>query len=203
VKLDKEQLAIGNERAQSAAQLLNTLREQTQAARKNYEIDKERMSSNRRHVGAMTPGERTRLKALEAKRKRIEGGSGETLNQFDMEFGKAHAGEGTKLANSIRKEEEKRGLDGQGNDILEDAGDNEGLKKKADEAQSRQDKEEPELLSHVKDLGQKNEEAGKKLVESMENAFAMSEFFAQLEATLKSQQLVFERNIKQMASWFK
>ena len=203
VKLDKEQLAIGNERAQSAAQLLNTLREQTQVARKNYEVDKERMSSNRRHVGAMTPGERTRLKALEAKRKRIEAGSGETFNQFDMEFGKAHAGDGTKMAAAIRKEEEKRGLDDKGNDILEDAGDNKGLKDKADQAQARQDKEEPELLGQIKDLGQKNEEAGKKLVESMEKGFAVEEFFAQLEATLKSQQDTFLKNIKSMGSWFK
>ena len=203
VKLDKEQLAIGNERAQSAAQLLNTLREQTQAARKNYEVDKERMSSNRRHVGAMTPGERTRLKALEAKRKRIEGGSGEKFNQFDMEFGKAHAGDGTKMAAAIRKEEENRGRDEQGKDILEDAGDNEGLKQKAEQAQARQDKEEPELQAHLKDLGQKNEEAGKKLVESMEKAFAMEEFFAQLHETLMAQHDVFTKNIKSMGSWFR
>ena len=203
VRLDKEQLAIGNERAQSAAQLLNTLREQTQAARKNYEIDKERISSNRRHVGAMTPGERTRLKALEAKRKRIEAGSGEKFNQFDMEFGKAHAGDGTKMALAIRKEEENRGRDAQGNDILEDAGDNKGLKDKADRAQARQDKEEPELVSHIKDLGQKNEDAGKKLIESMEKAFAMDEFFAQLEATLKAQHDAFAKNVKTMSYWFK
>ncbi len=203
VRLDKEQLAIGNERAQSAAQLLNTLREQTQAARKNYEIDKERISSNRRHVGAMTPGERTRLIALEAKRKRIEAGTGEKFNQFDMEFGKAHAGDGTKLAAAIRKEEESRGRDDRGNDILEDAGDHEGLKNKAEQAQAKQDKEEPELVSHIKDLGQKNEEAGKKLVEAMEKAFAADEFFAQLEATLKSQQEAFEKNIKTMSFWFK
>ena len=114
--------------------------------------------------------------------------------------GLANAPQGTEEHDFGKAEAERRG-DGPGLWTIKPE-----LKKsqeKADEAQKNQDKEEPELLRRVKDFGQKNEEAVKKLVEAMEKAFAADEFFAQLETTLKSQQEAFAKNIKSMSFWFK
>jgi hypothetical protein len=197
VKINKENVAVGQQQAQAAAERLNSLRAITAEARKNAEIDKETIKAGKRSAGFATPGERTRMKALSEKVKRIKGGSNEKLNQFDME-GLANAPEGTEERDFGRAEAEKRG-----EGIWTFKPELKKSQEKADEAQKNQDKEEPELLSHIKDLGQKNEEAGKKLIESMEKAFDSTEFFEKLRATLDSQLGVYQNNLKTMSSWFK
>ncbi len=201
VKINKENVAVGQQQAQAAAERLNSLRAITAETRRNAEADKEQIKGIKRSVGFATPGERTRIRALTAKVQSVKAGKlpRSAITQFDME-GLANAPEGTEEHDFGKEEAERRG-DGPGLWTIKPE-----LKKsqeKANEAQKNQDKEEPELLSRIKDLGQKNEEVGKKVVEAMEKAFAADEFFAQLEATLKSQQLAFEKNIKSMSYWFK
>ncbi len=201
LKINKENVAVGQQQAQAAAERLNSLRAITAETRRNAEADKEQIKGIKRSVGFATPGERTRIRALTAKVQAVKAGKlpRSAITQFDME-GLANAPHGTEEHDFGKEEAERRG-DGPGLWTIKPE-----LKKsqeKADEAQKNQDKEEPELLSHIKDLGQKNEEAGKKLVEAMEKAFAADEFFAQLETTLKSQQEAFAKNIKSMSFWFK
>ena len=201
VKINKENVAVGQQQAQAAAERLNSLRAITAETRRNAEADKEQIKGIKRSVGFATPGERTRIRALTAKVQAVKAGKlpRSAITQFDME-GLANAPQGTEEHDFGKAEAERRG-DGPGLWTIKPE-----LKKsqeKADEAQKNQDKEEPELLRRVKDFGQKNEEAVKKLVEAMEKAFAADEFFAQLETTLKSQQEAFAKNIKSMSFWFK
>lgn len=195
VKLAKQSLEIGKQRAQAASNLLTLMRQQTLAARRNYEIDKETQASANRSLGAMSQGDLTRLRSLDAKRKRIEEGSQETLSQWELE---QEAPEGTKLSDFIRQQREKRG-----EGVLERNVDLDKSKAEMEAAQARENKEAPSLQKSLDEITQKNATKGEELLQAMEKAMDMEDFFAKAQAIFEKQQQEIKDSIATMKRWLK
>jgi hypothetical protein len=189
---------LGRDKSKSAAEQLNTLREATKEARKNFEQDKEKIAENRRTVGGMTPGMRTRMKNIEAKRLRMmQAGNTETFNQSELEL---PVPEGTKVAAAMRKQREQQGLEG-GKDILEQDID---IKKSEAEAKATEDAQratEPELMKQLKDIGDKEEGQVKNLIETIKSSYMATKAFDDLEAAFKALDELIKSRIAALKRW--
>lgn len=189
---------LGRDKSKSAAEQLNILREATKEARKNFEQDKEKIAENRRTVGGMTPGMRTRMKNIEAKRLRMmQPGNTETFNQSELEL---PVPEGTKLAAAMRKQREQQGLE-DGKSILEDDVDIKKSEAEAKATEEAQGAKEPELMKQLKDIGDKEEGQVKNLIETIKSSYMATKAFDDLEATFKALDEIIKSRIAALKRW--
>ena len=189
---------LGRDKSKSLAEQLNTLREATKEARKNFEQDKEKIAENRRTVGGMTPGMRTRMKNIEAKRLRMmQPGNTETFNQSELEL---PVPEGTKVAAAMRKQREQQGLEG-GKDILEQDIDIKKSEAEANATEAAQAAEEPNLVQQIKDTGAKEEVQVKELIKTIQSSYMATKAFDDLEATFKALDEIIKSRIAALKRW--
>jgi len=189
---------LGRDKSKSLAEQLNTLREATKEARKNFEQDKEKIAENRRTVGGMTPGMRTRMKNIEAKRLRMmQLGNTETFNQSELEL---PVPEGTKVAAAMRKQREQQGLES-GKDILEQDIDIKKSEAEAKATEAAQAAEEPDLVQQIKDTGAKEEVQVKELIKTIQSSYMATKAFDDLEATFKALDEIIKSRIAALKRW--
>jgi len=189
---------LGRDKSKSLAEQLNTLREATKEARKNFEQDKEKIAENRRAVGGMTPGMRTRMKNIEAKRLRMmQPGNTETFNQSELEL---PVPEGTKAAAAMRTQREQQGLEG-GKDILEQDIDIKKSEAEAKATEAAQAAEEPDLVQQIKDTGAKEEVQVKELIKTIQSSYMATKAFDDLEATFKALDEIIKSRIAALKRW--
>lgn len=189
---------LGRDKSKSAAEQLNTLREATKEARKNFEQDKEKIAENRRTVGGMTPGMRTRMKNIEAKRLRMmQPGNTETFNQSELDL---PVPEGTKAAAAMRKQREQQGLEG-GKDILEQDIDIKKSEAEAKATEAAQAADEPDLVQQIKDTGAKEEGQVKELIKTIQSSYMATKAFDDLEATFKALDEIIKSRIAALKRW--
>lgn len=189
---------LGRDKSKSLAEQLNTLREATKEARKNFEQDKEKIAENRRAVGGMTPGMRTRMKNIEAKRLRMmQPGNTETFNQSELEL---PVPEGTKAAAAMRTQREQQGLEG-GKDILEQDIDIKKSEAEAKATEAAQAAEEPDLVQQIKDTGAKEEVQVKDLIKTIQSSYMATKAFDDLEATFKALDEIIKSRIAALKRW--
>ena len=197
IKLQQKKIELGQRIVQSTAEQLAAMREITKAARLNYEKDQETVSAAARSAGALTPGERTRMKALDEKRKLHESGVTQQFSHWEKQA-LAEAPEGTKANDFGRKLREMDGAD-----TWESSVDLKASKKKAETAQEQSDAEEGRLEHALVEQGQANQAAADKLVEQIKKAFSVEDQFAELGRIFEAQAELTKEKIIQLKKWFK
>ena len=191
--LDAENLAISERRGAAAAKLLDGLRAQAGASRRNAESDREEAKAAHRSVGSMSVGDRHILKQIEAKRK-----AGGTAEQWERDFLRGHAPAGSKVR--------QWGMDG------DEAADNVNVemfkdpalseeKAKFDEAQVK--KAEPDLQKTIKGESEKQVELGK-LIEAHALANkSLQDYFAKAQEGFEKQKQITEEAVAELKRFVK
>lgn len=198
VELAARQQQLEAQGVKTASEKLNILRETAIQARKNLEIDQETIRAANQNVGMRTPGERTVLAMLEEKRKRmIQPGNKEELNQHDLEVG-ASAPEGSMLKAFIRDAATKKG---QG--VLEMFPDLNKGKEEAVAAEKNLNNNEQKLIAQIKEDSEKSQKGQEDLIKAIKESFKTEELFAALKMTFQQQTELMEKKIKTLAFWIK
>ncbi len=169
IRLDEMELALTKQKAESAAAMLDVLREQARTKRQNYEQDKQTVASANQHLGGMTKGMQIRAQQLEAKRK-----AGIAFTQSDKEFGATL--HDTKVADAVREQNEKEG-EALG---IEKSPDIKKSKKEAEESESKLNEKEAGLMKDMATNTDKSGELSDKIVNDMKDAFKLEDIAKRL-----------------------